>query len=133
MNISRQLQAYKDNQITTADPGTVLLLLYQGAIDSLNRAATHLAKGDMAEKGRCVLRANDIINQFLVSLDYEVGGELAQNLEGLYRYMLDQILSANVNNDPKPLQTVASLLSTLKTGWEEAVVVQRKNAAAGGA
>ncbi len=133
MSYSRQLEAYRENQITTTDPGSVLLLLYQGAIDSLNGAVTHLTQGDMAEKGRCVLRANDIINQFLVSLDHEAGGELAQNLDGLYRYMLEQILFANVNNDPKPLKTVVSLLSTLKTGWEEAVVVQRKNAAAGGA
>jgi len=133
MNITRQLQAYQENQITTADPGSVLLLLYQGAIDSMNRAAMHLGEGDMADKGKCVLRANDIINQFLASLDYEVGGELAQNLEGLYRYMLDQILFANINNDPEAFKKVASLLSTLKDGWESAVADQRKRMAQGAA
>ena len=35
MTTVRQLQAYKETQITTTDPGTVLLLLYQGAIDAL--------------------------------------------------------------------------------------------------
>jgi flagellar secretion chaperone FliS len=133
MNITRQLQAYQENQITTADPGSVLLLLYQGVIDSLNRAAMHLGEGDMAEKGKCVLRANDIINQFLASLDYEVGGELAQNLEGLYRYMLDQMLFANINNDSEAFKKVASLLSTLKDGWESAVADQRKRMAQGAA
>lgn len=133
MNITRQLQAYQENQITTADPGSVLLLLYQGAIDSMNRAAMHLGEGDMADKGKCVLRANDIINQFLASLDYEVGGELAQNLEGLYRYMLDQILFANINNDHEAFKKVASLLSTLKDGWESAVADQRKRMAQGAA
>jgi flagellar protein FliS len=133
MNTVLQLQAYKQNEIATADPGTVLLMLYQGAIDSLNRAAMHLAEGKMAEKGKCVLRANDIINQFLASLDYDVGGELAQNLEGLYRFMLEQILIANVNNDPKTFKMVAALLSTLKQGWESAVVDQRKRMAQGAA
>ncbi|HXK28728.1 MAG TPA: flagellar export chaperone FliS, partial [Candidatus Binatia bacterium] len=80
-----------------------------------------------------ILRANDIINQFLASLDYDAGGEIAQNLEGLYRFMLDQILLANVNNDPRPLVTVSGLLSTLKSGWEEAVAAQRKNLAQGAA
>jgi flagellar protein FliS len=127
----RQLQAYKEYQITTTDPGTVLLMLYQGAIDALNLAVAHLAEGNMAEKGMCVLRANDIINQFLASLDYEAGGDLAHNLEGLYRYMLDQILLANNNNDGKALQTVAALLSTLKSGWDEAVLAQRKKVAQG--
>ena len=133
MNIARQLQAYQENQITTADTGSVLLLLYQGAIDSLNRAARHLSDGDMAEKGKCVLRANDIINQFLASLDYGVAEDLAHNLEGLYRYILDQILLANINNDAEAFKRVATLLSTLKEGWEAAVAAQRRNVAAQGA
>ena len=80
-----------------------------------------------------ILRANDIINQFIASLDHDVGGEIAQNLDALYRYMLDQILLANVKNDPQPLDTVISLLTTLKSGWEEAVAGQRKKVALGGA
>jgi flagellar secretion chaperone FliS len=133
MMLSYNLQTYRELQLRTADPGTVLLMLYQGAIDALNQAIMHLSARDFAQKGACLLRAHDIITQFVVSLDHKTGGEITQNLERLYGYMLDQILLGNVNNDPKALETVASLLSTLKTGWEEAVVVQRKKAAAGGA
>jgi flagellar secretion chaperone FliS len=131
MSNLRQLEVYKENQIATADPGTILLMLYEGAIDSLKRANGYLATGNMAEKGKCILRAHDIITQFVASLDYDIGGELAHNLEGLYRFMLDQILLANVENDSSRLQQVILLLSTLKDGWESAVVAQRKNAAQG--
>ena len=131
MNKLRQLQAYKRHQVTTTDSATALLLLYQGTIDSLNRAQASMAANDMADKGREILRANDIINQFLVSLDYESGGELINNLEALYLYMLEQILLANVKNDPAPLSVVVSLLSTLKSGWEEAIATQRKQVAQG--
>ena len=133
MTTVRQLQAYKETQITTTDPGTVLLLLYQGAIDALNRAAGFMAAGNMADKGKQILKANDIINQFISSLDFEVGGELAHNLEGLYRFMLEQILFANAHNEAKPLTTVVSLLTTLKSGWDEAVALQRKRAVQGAA
>ena len=126
-----KLQAYKRNQLTTTDSATALLMLYQGTIDSLNRAQASMAAGDMADKGREILRANDIINQFLVSLDYETGGELINNLEALYLYMLEQILLANAKNDPAPLIVVVSLLSTLKAGWEEAIATQRKQVAQG--
>ena len=125
----RQLQAYRENQITTTDSCTVLLMLYDGAIEALKRAVSFMALGDMAAKGHDLLRANDIINQFIASLDFEVGGEIAQNLDGLYRYMLDQILLANVNNDPVPLRTAIALLSTLKSAWEEAIASQRKQVA----
>lgn len=129
MSPIHQIQAYKNNQITTTDPGTVLLMLYRGTIDSLRRAKEYMIAGNMADKGQEILRANDIINQFLAALDYEAAPELAQNLEGLYRYMLDQILIANVKNETQPLDTVISLLMTLLSAWEEAVVVQRKKAA----
>ena len=131
MNNLRQLQAYRDNQLTTTDSGTVLLMLYQGAIDAIKQAKIDMASGNMASKGKEILRATDIINQFIASLDYEVGGDLAHNLEALYRYMLEQLLAANAYNDHQALDTVLSLLVTLKSGWDEAVVAQRKKAAQG--
>jgi flagellar protein FliS len=133
MSAVHRLQAYKEAQITTTDPGSVLLLLYQGAIDALNRAAAFMAAGNMAEKGKQILKANDIINQFIASLDFNAGGQLAQNLEALYGFMLQQILIANARNDTKALSTVISLLSTLKRGWEEAIVSQRKDPVKGAA
>src|ERR1051325_5295087 len=131
MNNLRQLQTYRDNQLTTTDPGTVLLMLYQGAIDAVKQAKVDMACGNMASKGREILRATDIINEFIASLDYELGGDLAHNLEALYRYMLDQLLAANAYNDYQALDSVLSLLVTLKSGWDEAVVAQRKKAAQG--
>lgn len=126
MSYTRYLQTYKENQIQTTDPGTVLLLLYQGAINFLRRAMDALEVGDVAEKGKWLLKVRAIISEFHASLDMEVGGELAKNLEALYVFMLDQITSANLNNDPKPLEGVISLLTTLKEGWEKAVVEERK-------
>jgi flagellar protein FliS len=80
-----------------------------------------------------LLRANDIINQFIASLDHDIGGEIAANLEALYLYMLEQILAANIQNDAQPLTTVISLLTTLKSGWDEAIGTQRKRVTHGGA
>ena len=64
--------------MTTTDPATALLMLYQGAIDSPNRAQNNVLAGAMAEKGRHIFKANDIINQFIASPDHDVGGEIAQ-------------------------------------------------------
>ena len=129
MSYARYLQTYRENRVQMADPGTILLMLYQGAIDFLRRAKTGMENGDVVEKGECILRAHAIISEFLASLDLQAGGELAQNLEGLYAFMLDQITIANLDNDAKPLETVISLLSTLKEGWEGAIAAQRNQAA----
>ncbi len=129
MSYARYLQTYRENQVYTADPGTILLMLYQGAIDFVRRAKASLESGDIVEKGRCTTRAHAIISEFLASLDFKAGGELVENLEGLYVFMLEQITTANLNNDPKPLEVVLSLLTTLKEGWEGAIAAQRKQAA----
>jgi flagellar secretion chaperone FliS len=121
-----QVDAYRKNHFYTVDRGTLLLMLYQGAIDFLKHAKEHLEKGEITEKGRCISKAHAIVSEFLSSLNVEVGGDVARNLEKLYRFMLDQLMEAHLGNDPKPLDTVIGLLETLKEGWEGAAVQARK-------
>jgi len=129
MSHARYLHTYRVNQLHTADPGTILLMLYQGAIDFLNQAKTHLANGNMTEKSRYINRTHAILAELLASLNVTVGGELAHNLQGLYLFMLDQLTTANLRNDSQPLEVVVSLLSTLKDGWEGAIAAVRRRAA----
>jgi flagellar protein FliS len=121
-----QLDAYKKNQFYTADKGTLLLMLYQGAIDFLRRAKGHIEKGQIGDKGIYLSKAHAIIAELLSSLDSQAGGDLARSLEALYRFMMDQLMDAHLSNDVKAIDDVLSLLSTLKEGWEGAVAQARK-------
>jgi len=123
---SQQLETYKINQFYTADRGTLLLMLYQGAMDFLKRAKAHLDQGQIAEKGMCISKAHAIIAELLSTLDFEVGGELSRSLEALYRFMMDQLMEAHLGNKAKPIEDVLALLSTLKEGWEGAVAQARR-------
>ena len=51
------------------------------------------------------------------SLDKNVGGEIAENLDALYEYMGARLLSANLNNDVTVLEEVQRLLSDLRETW----------------
>jgi flagellar protein FliS len=128
MNLAYQPQvnAYKRNEVYTADPGTVLLMLYQGAIDFLKKAKERLGEGDLAGKGTYISKAHAIISEFISSLNHDVGGDLSRNLEDLYRFMLDRLVQAHVGNDSKPLDEVVSLLETLQQGWQQAVPKARQ-------
>jgi flagellar protein FliS len=122
----QQLDTYKKNQFYTADKGTLLLMLYQGAIDFLRRGKEHLEKGQIADKGIYLSKAHAIIAELLSSLDLEIGGDLARSLEGLYRFMMEQLMEAHLSNDVKAIDNVLSLLLTLQEGWEGAVAQARK-------
>lgn len=121
-----QVDVYRKNHFYTVDRGTLLLMLYQGAIDFLKQAKSHLEQGDLAQKGAYISKAHAIVSEFLCSLNVEAGGEVARNLERLYRFMLDQLMEAHLGNDSAALDSVLSLLSTLKDGWERAVAEVRK-------
>ena len=126
MTYGRNVQAYRSNQVMTADPGKILLMLYQGAIDFLRRAESAMERKDMAEKGLYINKTLAIISELLASLNFEVGGDVARNLESLYLFMFSHITAANVKNDSRLLAETAQLLSTLKEGWEAAVASERK-------
>lgn len=122
---------YKQQQITTATPGQILIMLYEGAILNVKKASAAIDSGDLAEKGKYIGKTHDIINELSVSLNFEVGGEIAKELERLYNFMVSQLLKANVENSKEPLQAVQKTLETLLEGWRGAVAQFNKEAASG--
>lgn len=126
----QHLNTYKENQFYTADKPTLMLMLYQGAIDFLNRAKVHLSKGQVAEKGIYISKAHAIIAELLASLDFAAGGELARSLEALYRFMMDHLMLAHRSNDAQAINDVLAMLRTLQEAWQGAVAQTRANGTA---
>jgi flagellar protein FliS len=129
MIYGRHVQAYRTNQVMTADPGAILLMLYQGTLDFLRQAKDAMERKDMAEKGLFINKTLAIVSELLASLNFDIGGDVARNLEGLYLFMIDHITNANLSNDPRLLEETITLLATLKEGWEGAIASERKRVA----
>lgn len=119
---------YKQMQISSASPTQILILLYEGAIQNVKRAIHAIDKGNIADKGKYISKAHDIINELTVSLNHEVGGKIAQDLERIYNFMIAQLLKANIETNKEPLNAVIKNLETLLEGWKEAVVQFQKEA-----
>ena len=116
-----KLNAYRQTAVTTASKEQVLIMLYEAAIKHLKKAAECCQKNDLAGKGTAVGKAHDIINELSNSLDFQVGGEVAKNLERLYSFMVEQIVQGNINNDAAKFDQARSMLETLLEGWKGAV------------
>jgi len=112
---------YKQTSIKTASRGQIVLMLYEGAIQNVKKATMAIDKKDVATKGVAIGKAHDIINELLNTLDVEVGGKVAEDLDRLYNFMIEQLLKANLESSKEPLQTVQKLLETLLEGWRGAV------------
>lgn len=125
-----KLNAYRQTAVTTASREQVLIMLYEGAIKHLKKAAESCATKDLAAKGVAVGKAHDIINELSNSLDFNVGGDIAKNLERLYGFAIDQIIQGNLNNDPAKFDSARKILENLLDGWKGAIT-QLKQAKSG--
>ncbi len=114
---------YQNNHIQTASREQILLMLYDGAIRFSKQAKAALEEGDMAAKGRYIGKTIAIVSEFSNSLDHEIGGELASNLDALYNYMITELSKANVKNDTGPIDSVCTMLCELRATWAEAIEI----------
>jgi flagellar protein FliS len=111
------LDVYKQTAVTTQNKGRLIVMLYDGAIKFLRQAIRDLEVNDYEAKGRNIGKAQDIIIELNTVLDMDAGGEVAQNLRGLYNFMSRHLSQANVKRDPQMLREVISLLEELNQSW----------------
>lgn len=112
---------YQKTQITTASREQVLLMLYEGAIKFTKQARVAMGLKKVAEKGTYISKATAILSELMATLDFKVGGQLAVDLENLYVFMIDKLIEANINNDPKCLDHVEGILMTLYQAWKDVI------------
>lgn len=126
---ANKFNQYQDTQIATASREQILIMLYDGAIRFVRQAVFAIEAGDRVKKGEGVNKAIAIVTEFRNTLDHEVGGEIAANLDALYDYMVREMIKANSRHDVKPLLVVEKMLTELRDTWKQAVDIARAEAA----
>ena len=111
------LGAYQETAVLTQDKGKLIVMLYEGAIKFLKLAQKDIEEGNYESKNTYINKAWDIINELNVNLDMESGGELAQNLRGLYNFMNRHLGQANARKDAGMIREVITLLEELNQSW----------------
>ncbi|MBD2812161.1 flagellar export chaperone FliS [Xenorhabdus sp. Vera] len=117
-----QLYAQVDleSEIMNASPYQLIQILFNGALSALRRSIILMQQGNIPEKGLAISKAINIIDNGLKEgLDFEKGGEVAQNLFDLYDYMSRRLLHANLRNDEKAITEVIDLLTEISDSWRQ--------------
>lgn len=109
---------YQRVDISTSDPVRVVIMLYEGAIRYLNQAAKLFDRDNEAATAK-LIRALQIVNYLRNCLDFDKGGDVANNLERLYIYMRDVLSEANIQRDKEKIREVVNLMQTILDGWRE--------------
>ncbi|WP_333653745.1 flagellar export chaperone FliS [Dissulfurispira sp.] len=118
VNAAYARNAYTQTKVTTTyNPVELVIMLYDGAIDFLDKAATAMNMREVPIKIKYIDKAIAIIEELLNALNLEVGGEIALNLQNLYLHMMRELVLANAKNDGNRVKHVIGLLRELREAW----------------
>jgi len=121
---------YQLQQIVTASPARRVAMLFDKAIGCLNDAIRAIESGDVEARWRANKRAMEIVDCLWSTLDMEKGGEIAANLDKLYRFLLVRMPDIDLHNNAQTAREAIGILDPLRRSWH--AVADRANGPAAG-
>lgn len=113
-------QAYKESSVLTAPPERLVVMLYDGTLRFLARAAAALREGrPPGAVGEPLKRADAILDELLSTLDHERGGEIAAALQPIYVFCRRRLVEAQIEADADKVDEVAGLVRELRDSWAQ--------------
>lgn len=115
---------YANNAINTATQEELTLMLYEGAIKFVNKAMIALEAKDYEKTHENIVRVQDIVREFQLTLDHQYA--ISKELNALYDYMLRRLIDANVAKSMDILSEMRDMLREFRDMWKEAMVTAKK-------
>lgn len=112
-------QAYGGAQVSTAPQKKLILMLYDGVIQNLNMAVTALEDKNLQTSHQKILKGQLIIEELMVTLNFDEGGDIAKDLYKLYEYFHWSLVQANIKKDPVQLIEIRQYLEELRGSWQQ--------------
>jgi flagellar protein FliS len=101
-----------------ATPHRLVQMLMEAGLDRIAQAKGAIERKDIAAKGVLIGKAIEIVGGLREGLDMEKQAQALAHVDNLYVYMMKRLAEANIKTDPKILDEVIGLLTTVKEGWD---------------
>lgn len=118
-------EAYKRQQIMTATPEALTLMLYNGCLKFMSEGIESLEKKDFEQANTSLQKAQNIISEFRITLDMQY--DIAKQLMPLYNYTYDRLVEGNIKGDIRMLQEAKDIITELRDAWAQAMKKARQD------
>lgn len=122
---SNPYSQYKQTAVETASPERLVIMLYDGLIKFLKQAKEAAGEKRIQDTNYFISRSQDIINEFIVTLDFSVG-EIAHNLYSMYDYWNRRLIEANIKKNPNIIEEILHQVEELREAFAEAMGKSRE-------
>ena len=112
-----------EDAVMTASKEELTLMLYEGGIKFLNQALLAMEKKDVEKAHNLIVRAEDIVREFQITLDRKY--DIALELDTLYNYMHRRLVEGNMRKDPEVIKEVLGMFREFRDTWKEAMKLAR--------
>ena len=121
---NKYIKQYQANNITTATPEKLMVMLFDGAIQFLQKAKGAIEEKNLQEKATNIESARKIIRELMRTIDLENGNDVSKSLFRLYNRMAMKLIKANVSRNVDLIDEVLVDLSNIRWGFQKAIEIQ---------
>ncbi|HWB07716.1 MAG TPA: flagellar export chaperone FliS [Pirellulales bacterium] len=119
MNYQRASDKYFENQIFTATPQRLRLMLIDGALHYARKAAVHWEQGRNYEAGEAIIGCQRIVTELLRGLQSDLAPDLVANVAALYNFVFRSLIEAGLKRDPHKLADATRVLEIDRETWRQ--------------
>ncbi|MCA9254617.1 MAG: flagellar export chaperone FliS [Phycisphaerales bacterium] len=109
---------YLKNAVMSASQEQLTLMLYDGAIRFATQGRDALAKGDFEASCEKLIRAQKIVLELRNGLRYEVNPALCEQMAGLYGFIYNRLVDANVKRSLTLIDEALKILRHQRETWQ---------------
>ena len=117
------VQTYQSNQVTTATPGELTLMLYNGALKFIKQAKIATEEKNVAKAHEACIKVQNILYELMSTLNNDI--PISKELVKMYDYMLHRMIEANIQKDIKILDEVGDYFIQFRDTWKEAMILAK--------
>ena len=122
--VNSAAEAYKKQQVLTATPEALTLMLYNGCLKFIKEGVDALAEKKYENANICLQKAQNIISEFRVTLNMDY--EISHQLMPLYNYAYDRLVEGNLDDNLDAVKEAADIITELRDAWAQAMKKARE-------
>lgn len=121
---NKYIKQYQTNNITTASPERLMIMLLDGAVQFLQKAKVAIDEKKYQERSANIESARKIIRELMRTIDLENGNDVSKSLFRLYSKMATNLIKANVTKNISLIDEVINDLMNIRWGFQKAIEIQ---------